>query len=224
MSNHDQVARHAEALDGAAHRIRAIGHRVATVVADVGDDDAPARIVKAAQGLGGRADVLVNNAGFMTFADPLNVDDATWDEIFKVNVKAPMRITRAILPMMIEASRGSIINVGSSWSSRASVFNQDGGGVDYCASKAALHALTRATAQDVAPHNIRVNTVAPGIVDTPMHAEHHALLQTFEKYIPLGRIQVPQDLAGIAVFLASDASGYITGQAFHVNCGLLMAD
>lgn len=217
------VARHQDSLRAAVDRIESMGHRVAAVAADVGADDAPEQIVGAARTLGDRIDVLVNNAGFMTFAGPLDVDDTTWDEIFNVNVRAPMRITRAVLPSMIAAQRGSIINIGSSWSARASVFNQDGGGIDYCASKGALHNLTRAIAQDVAPHNIRVNTIAPGIVDTPMHADHHALLQTFEKYIPLGRIQVPEDLAGIAIFLASEASGYITGQTFHVNGGLLMA-
>ncbi len=118
----------------------------------------------------------------------------------------------------------SVINIGSSWSTRASVFNQDRGGVDYCSSKAALHALTRATAQDVAPKNIRVNTIAPGAVDTSMHAYHRALLFEFEKYIPLGRIQVAEDLAGAVIFLASNASAYITGQTLHVNGGLLMVD
>ena len=96
--------------------------------------------------------------------------------------------------------------------------------MDYCSSKAALHALTRATAQDVAPKNIRVNTIAPGAVDTSMHACHRALLFEFEKYIPLGRIQVAEDLAGAVIFLASNASAYITGQTLHVNGGLLMVD
>lgn len=218
------VSRNAEHLEEAARKLRAIGRRVATVAIDVADNVAPDRIVEAALGLSGRVDVLVNNAGFMTFSNPLDVNDETWDQIFNVNVRAPMRIMRAVLPVMIEASRGSIINIGSSWSSRASVFNQDGGGVDYCSSKAALQALTRATAQDVAPNNIRVNAVAPGAVDTPMHADHRALLFEFEKYIPLGRIQVAEDLAGAVIFLASDASGYITGQTLHVNGGLLMVD
>ncbi len=185
------VSRNAERIEKAAGKARAIGRRVVALAADVADNDAPERIVKAALGLGGRIDVLVNNAGFMTFADPFNVNDETWDEIFSVNVRAPMRITRAVLAEMIKVSRGSIINIGSSWSTRASVFNQDGSGVDYCSSKAALHALTRATAQDVAPKNIRVNTIAPGAVDTPMHADHRALLfGVREMDIPLGRIQV----------------------------------
>jgi NAD(P)-dependent dehydrogenase (short-subunit alcohol dehydrogenase family) len=218
------VGRDAGHLEAAAGKLRASGRRVATVAVDVADDAAPDRIVEAALALADRIDVLVNNAGFMTFSSPLDVNDETWDEIYDVNVRAPMRITRAVLPSMIQAGRGSIINIGSSWSSRASVFNQDGGGVDYCSSKAALQALTRATAQDVAPHNIRVNAIAPGAVDTPMHADHRALLFEFEKYIPLGRIQVAEDLAGVVVFLASDASGYITGQTLHVNGGLLMVD
>ncbi len=218
------VSRNAEHLDDVADKVREIGRRVATVAVDVADEEAPARIVEAALGLGDRIDVLINNAGFMTFSSPLDVDDETWDEIFRVNVRAPMRITRAVIPVMMEANRGSIINIGSSWSSRASAFNQDGGGVDYCSSKAALQALTRATAQDVAPSNIRVNAIAPGAVDTPMHADHRELLFQFEKYIPLGRIQVAEDLAGTVIFLASNASGYITGQTLHVNGGLLMVD
>jgi 3-oxoacyl-[acyl-carrier protein] reductase len=218
------VSRNAERLEKAAERVRAIGRRAVAVAGDVVDQKTPERIVEAALELSGRIDVLVNNAGFMTFADPFNVNDATWDKIFNVNVRSPMRITRAVLAEMVKVSRGSVINIGSSWSSRASVFNQDGGGVDYCSSKAALHALTRATAQDVAPKNIRVNTIAPGAVDTPMHADHRALLFEFEKYIPLGRIQVAEDLAGAVIFLASDASTYITGQTIHVNGGLLMVD
>ena len=218
------VSRSAGPLEEAAESIRAIGRRAATVAIDVSAEDAPDKIVAAALALSGRIDVLVNNAGFMTFADPFNVEDATWDAIYNVNVRAPMRITRAVLTEMAKANRGSVINIGSSWSTRGSVFNQDGGGVDYCSSKAALHALTRSTAQDVAPMGIRVNTIAPGAVDTPMHADHRPLLFEFEKYIPLGRIQVAEDLAGCVIFLASQASAYITGQTFHVNGGLIMVD
>jgi NAD(P)-dependent dehydrogenase (short-subunit alcohol dehydrogenase family) len=142
--------RNAEHLKVAAGKIEAIGRNVTTVACDVAADDTPDRLVKAALALSGRIDVLINNAGFMTFADMLTVEDAVWDNIYAVNVRAPMRITRAVLPEMVKAKRGSVINIGSSWSSRASVFNQDGGGVDYCSSKAALQCLTRAAAQDVA--------------------------------------------------------------------------
>jgi NAD(P)-dependent dehydrogenase (short-subunit alcohol dehydrogenase family) len=218
------TGRDAAHLESAAGRVEAIGRRVATVAGDVTADDTPDRLVAAALDLGDRIDVLVNNAGAMTFADMLSVDDAVWDGIYALNGRAPMRIMRAVLPRMVAAERGSVINIGSSWSSRASVFNQDGGGVDYCSSKAALQALTRAAAQDVAAHGVRVNAIAPGAVDTPMHADHRATLYEYERYIPLGRMQLPEDLAGAAIFLASDASGYITGQTLHVNGGLIMND
>ena len=154
--------RNAEHLKVAAGKIEAIGRNVTTVACDVAADDTPDRLVKAALALSGRIDVLINNAGFMTFADMLTVEDAVRDNIYAVNVRAPMRITRAVLPEMVKAKRGSGINIGSSWSSRASVFNQDGGGVDYCSSKAALQCLTRAAAQDVAVQGVRVNAIAPG--------------------------------------------------------------
>jgi len=89
-----------------------------------------------------------------------------------------------------------VINIGSSWSSRASIFNQDGGGVDYCSAKAALQALSRAAAQDVAPYGVRVNAIAPGPLDTPMHAPHRGYLFPYEKYTPMGRMRGAEDLVG----------------------------
>ena len=111
--------RNAEHLKVAAGEIKAIGRNVTTVACDVAADDTPDRLVKAALALSGRIDVLINNAGFMTFADMLTVEDAVWDNIYAVNVRAPMRITRAVLPEMVKAKRGSVINIGSSWSSRS---------------------------------------------------------------------------------------------------------
>ena len=211
-------------LEETAAEIGKIGHGVATVVADVTAPDTPERIVAAAEGLGGRIDVLVNNAGIMGYADIIGVTDEQWDRMYGINLKAPMRIMRAVLREMVNAGRGSVINIGSSWSSRASVFNQDGGGVDYCSAKAALQSLSRAAAQDVAPHGVRVNAIAPGAFDTPMHAHHRHYLFEYEKYIPLGRMEVAEDLVGPAIFLASDAGAYVTGQTIHVNGGLLMVD
>ena len=211
-------------LAAAAAEVEAIGRRAATIVTDVTEDDAPERIVASSLELTGRLDTLINNAGIMGYADMLDVTDEQWDRMVGVNLRAPMRIMRAALRHMVEAGSGSVINIGSSWSSRASIFNQDGGGVDYCTAKAALQALTRAAAQDVAPYGVRVNALAPGAVDTPMHAHHRDYLYEYERYIPLGRMQRPEDLVGPALFLASEASGYITGQTLHVNGGLLMVD
>ena len=211
-------------LHETAAEVREIGHGVATVVADVTAPDAPERIVTAAKDLSGRIDVLINNAGIMGYADIIGITDEQWDRMYGINLKAPMRIMREVLAEMVAAGRGSVINIGSSWSSRASVFNQDGGGIDYCSAKAALQSLSRAAAQDVAPHGVRVNAIAPGAVDTPMHAHHRDYLFEYEKYIPLGRMEVAEDLVGPAIFLASDAGAYVTGQTIHVNGGLIMVD
>ena len=213
-----------QTLESAAGEIREIGRQVSTVLADVTDEDTPERIVKTALQMRVRIDVLINNAGIMGYSDMLDVTDEQWDRMYGVNLRAPMRIMRAVLQEMSRAGRGSVINIGSSWSSRASIFNQDGGGVDYCSAKAALQALSRSAAQDVASYGVRVNAIAPGAVDTPMHAHHREYLFSYEKYIPIGRMQVAEDLVGPVVFLASDAGAYVTGQTIHVNGGLLMVD
>ncbi len=218
------VDRNADTLKEAAGEIGEIGRRATTVHTDVTAHGAPDHIVAAALELSGRIDVLVNNAGVMGYSDMLDVTDEQWDHMYGINLRAPMRIMRAALQEMSRAGRGSVINIGSSWSSRASIFNQDGGGVDYCSAKAALQALSRAAAQDVAPHGVRVNAIAPGAVDTPMHAHHREYLFSYEKYIPIGRMQVAEDLMGPVIFLASDAGAYVTGQTIHVNGGLLMVD
>lgn len=211
-------------LEAASAEIREIGREAAAVHTDVTADDAPERIVAKAMEMSGRLDVLINNAGIMGYATMLDITDEHWDRMHGINLRAPMRIMRAALAEMTRAGRGSIINMGSSWSSRASVFNQDGGGVDYCSAKAALQALSRAAAQDAAPHGVRVNAIAPGAVDTPMHAHHRDYLFEYEKYIPLGRMEVAEDLVGPAIFLASEAGMYVTGQTIHVNGGLIMVD
>ena len=198
--------RNAEHLEVGASKIEAIGRQVTTVACDVAADDTPDRLVKAALDLSGRIDVLINNAGLMTFADMLTVEDAVWDNIY-----ARHQCARADAGSCAPCCRrwsgrrnaAAFINIGSSWSSRASVFNQDGGGVDYCSSKAALQSLTRAAAQDVAAKGVRVNAIAPGAVDTPMHTDHRAKLFEYEKYIPLGRMQLAEDIAGtVPSFLA----------------------
>ena len=214
----------ADTLERTAAEIGQIGRGVVAVVADVTAPDTPDRIVEAARNLSGRIDVLINNAGIMGYADIIGITDQQWDRMYGINLKAPMRIMREVLKEMVSAGRGSVINIGSSWSSRASVFNQDGGGIDYCSAKAALQSLSRAAAQDVAPYGVRVNAIAPGAVDTPMHAHHRDYLFEYEKYIPLGRMEVAEDLVGPALFLASDAGAYVTGQTIHVNGGLIMVD
>jgi NAD(P)-dependent dehydrogenase (short-subunit alcohol dehydrogenase family) len=214
----------ADKLAAAKAKIESAGGKVASVATDVSAADAPAKIIAACKSLGGKIDVLINNAGIMSYTDAQTIKDEEWDRMYTINLKAPMRIMRDALKEMVARGSGSVINIGSSWSSRASVFNQSGGGVDYCSAKAALQAYTRGAAQNVAPSSVRVNAIAPGGVDTPMHAHHRDFLMEYEKYIPLGRMTVAEDLVGTAIFLASEASAYITGQTIHVNGGMIMVD
>lgn len=211
-------------LADASGRIAEISQQVATVATDVSATDAPRKIVDASKDLGGRIDCLINNAGIMSYTDPRTITDEEFDRMIKINLKAPVQIMRAVLPEMEQQGAGSVINIGSSWSSRSSVFNQSGGGVDYCAAKSALQSYTRGAAQNMAETLVRLNAIAPGGVDTPMHADHRDFLMEYEKYIPLGRMTVAEDLVGTAIFLASEASAYITGQTIHVNGGMIMVD
>jgi 3-oxoacyl-[acyl-carrier protein] reductase len=215
--NGEMLAETKALLDG-------MGAQSATVTSDVAADDAPSRIVQACMDLGGRVDCMMNNAGIMSYTDPRTITDEEFDLMIKINFKAPVRIMREVLQVMEKQKYGSVINTGSSWSSRASVFNQSGGGVDYCAAKSALQSYSRGAAQAMAEHFVRVNAIAPGGVDTPMHAHHRDFLMEYEKYIPLGRMTVAEDLVGTAIFLASNASAYITGQTIHINGGMIMVD
>lgn len=215
--NADMLAESKKMLDD-------MGATTEAVATDVSADDAPKKIVEACMDIGGRVDCLMNNAGIMSYTDPRTITDEEFDRMITINLKAPVRIMREVLPVMEKQKYGSIINTGSSWSSRASVFNQSGGGLDYCAAKAALQAYTRGAAQNMAEHFVRVNAIAPGGVDTPMHAHHRDFLMEYEKYIPLGRMTVAEDLVGTSIYLASDASAYITGQTIHINGGMIMVD
>jgi NAD(P)-dependent dehydrogenase (short-subunit alcohol dehydrogenase family) len=188
------------------------------------DEAGVAGLLEATQSRFGPVDILVNNAGVLSLSDFLEMDVADWDRVLEINLRGPLLCMKTILPTMTARGAGSIVNIGSSWSSRTSVLNQSGGGPDYCVSKSALQALTRSAAQSAGRFGVRVNAIAPGVVDTPMMADYRDLLLTNVRYIPLGRLQEPDDIVGAAVFLASDAGRYVTGQTIHVNGGLLMID
>jgi 3-oxoacyl-[acyl-carrier protein] reductase len=118
---------------------------------------------------------------------------------------------------------GRIVNIGSSVSSRAAVFNYQAGGADYCLSKAMVHSITQLLAFEAARHGVTVNAIAPGIVDTPLHGRPTE--ETEARHagrIPLERVAQPEDLVGPALFLASEGARYVTGQILHVNGGMVM--
>ena len=182
----------------------------------------PRRVVEeAAQALGG-LDVLVNNAGSLVQRVPFEeLSDALIDTIFDLNVRSVIAACQAALPYLEQAGGGSIINVGS-------IAGMGGGGPGasvYGAAKAFVHNLTRHLAGLYAAKNIRVNAVAPGVIDTPFHAATPPeRKEAMRATIPMGRLGTAEDLVGAFLFLASDRmSGYVTGQIIHVNGGQLMA-
>lgn len=188
---------------------------------DLCEESEPRRVVEqAVHGLGG-LDVLINNAGSLIRRTPFaEVDDHLINEIMNLNVRAVIKSCQAAIPHLENRPGSTIINVGS-------IAGNDGGGPGasiYASAKAFVHNLTRHLARDLGPKGIRVNAVAPGVIDTPFHAATPPQrMEAMRKTIHLGRIGKAEDCVGAFLFLASPAmSGYITGQIIHVNGGQLM--
>ncbi|HET6928709.1 MAG TPA: SDR family NAD(P)-dependent oxidoreductase [Candidatus Acidoferrum sp.] len=180
------------------------------------------RAVKSAEAAFGKVDVLVNNAGALSVSTVESIAEDDWDRVMATNVKGPYLMSRAALPAMRRAGGGSIINVGSVL---GIVAIRDRAA--YCASKGAVSMLTRAMALDHAGDNIRVNCLCPSIVESDMtrnlFAETEAGRQARESRlasIPLGRFGKPADIAGLAVFLASEESSWMTGTVIPVDGGV----
>lgn len=190
------------------------------VAADQSDPAAGQRLADAVLQRHGRIDVLVNNAGMLTNGTALETSDAQWAHLLDVNLSAPFRQSRAVLPAMIAARRGCIVNVASDWALMGARR-----ALAYCVSKAALAQLTRCLALDHAADGIRVNAVCPGDTDTPMldqafdQGDRAAKMQTLASGIPLGRVARADEVAQAVVFLASDASSFMTGALMPVDGG-----
>lgn len=166
----------------------------------------------------GRIDILVNNAGITRDGLLVRMKDEDWDAVLTVNLKGAFLCTRAVSKVMTKQRSGRIINI-------ASVVGQMGnaGQANYCASKAGLIGLTKSNARELAKRNITVNAVAPGFIATAMtDALSDKVREELTTQIPLERLGSPDDIANAVVFLASEASGYITGQVIAVNGGMYM--
>jgi 3-oxoacyl-[acyl-carrier protein] reductase len=212
---------HREAAERVVQDIREAGGVAHLVQGDLTQTEVAKRVVEdGANALGG-LDVLINNAGSLVSRRPfLDADDAWVDAVFNLNARAVIQTCQAAVPHMGRGGGGAIINVGS-------IAGLDGGGSGagiYGAAKAFVHNLTRHLARDLAAQNIRVNTISPGVVDTPFHsATPPERMDAMRKSVPMGRIGTPGDMVGAFLFLASrDLSGYITGQNIHVNGGQVM--
>jgi meso-butanediol dehydrogenase / (S,S)-butanediol dehydrogenase / diacetyl reductase len=206
--------RHQEKLDRAA---REIGPNCLPVVADVSLSGDTEKLVNSAVEKFGRIDILVNNAAVLLPGTAESLSEEDFDQTFAINVRGLWLLSRAALPHMRAGGGGSIINIGSVLS-MVGARNR----VAYAASKGAVLAISRAMALDHAAENIRVNCICPGIVETEMVArfsmDESARCQRLAWH-PLGRFGQPKDIAGLAVFLASDESAWITGTAQTVDGG-----
>jgi NAD(P)-dependent dehydrogenase (short-subunit alcohol dehydrogenase family) len=209
------------AADAVAAEIGGLG-----VSADVTSAQDMGRAVDAVLGRFHRIDVLVNNAGIAWMGPALEMPLEALQSMLRVNVEGVFITCRAVLPHMIARRSGSVVNLAS-WAGKTGNAYFAG----YSASKFAVIGLTQALAREMAPHGIRVNAICPGIViDTAMRAaieeqqREYGLPTTGEraKQIPIGRLSVPEDVARIAAFLASDESSYMTGESINLSGGLLM--
>ena len=199
-----------------ARQLNRAGHAARAVQADI---SVAAEISALADGVVeefGRVDILVNNAGLALFRSVEACTEEEWDRVMAVNLKGPFLLSKALLPTMIAQRSGAVINL-------ASVAGKTGGvvsGAPYSVSKAGIECLTKSLARELAPHGVRVNAIAPGIIDTALTAHHDP---AFVDAIPLGGSKgEPRDVAEAALFLASDRSRHITGEILDVNGGLLM--
>ncbi|MDC9811083.1 SDR family NAD(P)-dependent oxidoreductase [Rhizobium binxianense] len=211
-----------DALERALGKVEG-GEKAVTMSMDVTSEKDIERVMDAVAERFGRLDALVNNAGIKSAESLLSGDKAKIDRTMEINSGAVLLCSKLVVNRFMKQGGGRIVNIGSSLSSQGAVFNYQAGGADYCFSKAVVHDLTKLLAYECAPFGINVNGVAPGIIDTPMHGRPRE--ETEARHagrIPLGRVGSPEDIAGIAVFLASPASAYITGQIVHVNGGMLM--
>jgi len=202
-----------------AEEARRAGVHAVAIAADVSSPaECSALVTAAARQLGG-LDILVNNAGMFPRVAMLDMTEADWDFVLDINLKGGFFCAQAAARLMVGRGRpGTIIGLASQ------AIRGAARGVHYSASKGGVVAMTRAMALELAPHGIRVNAIAPGLTDTaqPRYGHSEEELAAMGRTVPLGRMGRVDDVADVAVFLASDEARYITGQTIHVNGGSYM--
>jgi glucose 1-dehydrogenase len=200
--------------------IEAAGGPALAVRADVSNKTQVEVMVAAAVQQFGRVDILVNNAGVETLIPFLDLAETDWDRVLAVNLKGPFLCTQAAAREMIKAGQGGkVVNIASINSAVALV-----GQAHYVSSKGGLLLLTKSLALELAPHNINVNAVGPGVIETAMTANslsNPARKEMFLNRIPLKRIGQPRDIANAVLFLVSDEADYVTGTILYVDGGWL---
>ena len=212
------TSRDAAALRDTCAEIEALGRRAVPLVLDVREHDSIRRMAGAAHAALGAIDILINNAGCNVRKRALDVSWDDWNLVLDTNLRGPFFVAQAFAPHMIERRYGRIVNIGSV----TSVFGYAGLG-PYTASRGGIRQLTMSLADDWGPHGITVNCLAPGWFKTRQNQvmyEDQAWVDYLVDRIPLKRPGAPEDLEGAVVFLASEASAYITGQTLLVDGGI----
>lgn len=207
------------AVDEVVAEIQAAGGEALAVTAHVGDTQALENLVKLAIDHYGRIDILVNNAATNPVFGPLEDSVDAMDKIMQINVKAPLELAKFALPYLKVQSNSAIINISS-----VEAFIATEGLGCYSVSKAALNMLTKSMAKEWGKYGIRANAICPGLIKTKFSEalwSNEAMLKYYLKQTPLGRIGEPQEIANLALFLASDASAYSTGAMFMADGGIL---
>lgn len=217
----NDVARQADALAEVKSAIEALGRRAVLVHADVSRKEEVTAMVAEAIAATGRIDAVVNNAGILISNSVEALEEAQWDAVLDVNAKGTFLVTQALLPHMRERRYGRIVNI-------ASIGGKHGAPLQahYSASKAAVMGFTRVLAQEVGADGITANCLCPGIIVTDMGRTNLADKANADRWVgitALRRLGQPEDVAGPAVFLASDASAFVTGQSLNVCGGIVLS-
>jgi 3-oxoacyl-[acyl-carrier protein] reductase len=209
-----------EECDRVADQVRQRGGRATVVQADMTDTEGIQRLAREALDEMGRVDILINNAGVMYRGPFAESNEEDWRHEIEVNVFGPMRLTRLILPAMIEQRYGKIVNIAS----QLAITGFENGAV-YSGTKGFINIWTKSLAREVGQHNINVNAVGPGSIITDMNIGLFPTEEAQRKRaseIPLRRLGSPRDVAECALFLSSEASSFLTGQMLGPNGGNVM--
>lgn len=195
-----------------------LGSNTLIIKANVGKFEEAEKLIKEAKEVFGRVDILVNNAGITKDNLIMRMKEEDFDSVIDVNLKGAFNCLKAVTPIMIRQKYGKIINM----SSVVGVIG-NAGQVNYCASKAGLIGMTKSLAREIGGKNINVNAIAPGFIDTDMtKVLSEDQKKNIMSQVPLKRLGQADDIANLALFLASNQSNYITGQVIHVDGGMAM--
>jgi NAD(P)-dependent dehydrogenase (short-subunit alcohol dehydrogenase family) len=209
----------AETVEVTASEISERGNRVLATVTDVRHSEQVADMVKKTMDEFGRIDILVNNAGGSFRAPFLEFSEKGWDAIVRATLKSVFLVTSAVAKIMADQKKGNIISIAS-----VSGLRGEPGSAPYGAAKAGVINLTKTLAVELSPYSIRINCIAPGGVDTPGTAPWRTeeVLERTRRDVPLGRVGTIEEIASAALYLASDASSYMTGETILIDGGSIL--